>query len=44
MISKFHQYQEMEDFQNGMYRENKNDRNERVKRACEILGDKEWVR
>ena len=40
----FHQYQEMEDFKNGMYRENKNDRNERVKRACEILGDKETCR
>lgn len=39
----FHQYKEMEDFQNGMYGENKDGRSERVKKACEILGDKETL-
>ena len=40
----FHQYKEMEDFQNGMYGENKDGRSERVKKACKILGDKETCR
>lgn len=40
----FHQYKEMEDFQNGMYGENKDGRSERVKKSCEILGDKETCR
>ena len=35
----FHQYTIMEDYLNGMYVEEKDGRNERIKKACEILGN-----
>ena len=39
----YHHYETWEDFQNGMYNEDKNGREERVEKAKEILSDTELL-